>query len=198
MTQYNISPAHFWNMDEKGYLIGALPLTVFLYSTNCITGLGTAQVYCVRRGTKEAKSMQGISICTVRIYIYINCYLDGNRELVTVIEAISGAGGLHKPTILLKGKNLLTRYLKYRIKPARYGNTERGWTTDREAIEWLEDFEKETRPYVSLFLFCLTLMHYSRSDPNQWWLLLIDGHGSHKTIEFITMCLNKKVWVFKV
>jgi hypothetical protein len=25
MVQYNISPAYFWNMDEKGYLIGALP-----------------------------------------------------------------------------------------------------------------------------------------------------------------------------
>ena len=32
-----------------------------------------------------------------------------------------------------------------------------------------------------------------RGDPNQWRLLLLDGHGSHKTLEFVTKCLDHKV-----
>ena len=32
--------------------------------------------------------------------------VDGNRELVTIIEAISASDGLHHPTILFMGKTL--------------------------------------------------------------------------------------------
>lgn len=78
-------------------------------------------------------------------YLFIY-FVDGKRELVTVIEAISAAGECHHPTILLKGKTLQGRWLVHRIEGASYGNTERGWTSDREAMKWLEGFAKGTKP----------------------------------------------------
>ena len=52
--------------------------------------------------------------------------IDGNCELVTVIEAIFALGGLHHPTILLKGKTLQGCWLIHRIVGASYGDTECG------------------------------------------------------------------------
>ena len=62
------------------------------------------------------------------------------------MEAVSAAGEIHQPTILLKGKNFMIRYLEHQIIPAMYGNTERGWTTDAEGLRWLDEFVKKTKP----------------------------------------------------
>jgi hypothetical protein len=72
---------------------------------------------------------------------------DGGRELITVIECINASGLARNPTILLKGKTLQdpSRWLKYRIKGASYGNTLRGWTNNEEALIWLESYVKETQ-----------------------------------------------------
>ena len=82
--------------------------------------------------------------------------IDGNHELVTVIEAISALGGPHHPTILLKGKTLQGHCLIHRIVGALYGNTECGWTSDKEAMTWLWGFAKSTKLQV-IFLFCILL-----------------------------------------
>ena len=49
-----------------------------------LTGLATAQVYYVKRGTKEAKKMQGKLIIMNLQYSAKSLYVDGNWELVTV------------------------------------------------------------------------------------------------------------------
>ena len=57
-----IFPENQWNMDEKGYLLG-LDLNFSIIYDHwyifMLTGLASAQVYCVKHGTKEAKKMQG-------------------------------------------------------------------------------------------------------------------------------------------
>jgi hypothetical protein len=63
-----------------------------------------------------------------------------------MMEAVSAAGKIHQPTILLKGKNFMIRYLEHQIIPAMYGNTERGWTTDAEGLRWLDEFAIQTKP----------------------------------------------------
>ena len=62
-----------------------------------------------------------------------------------MIEAISASGGLHHPTILLKRKTLQGCWLIHRIAGASYSNIECGWTTDTEAMTWLEGFAKSTK-----------------------------------------------------
>ena len=49
-----------------------------------LTGLATAQVYCVKHGTKEAKKMQGKLIIINLKYSAKSLYVDGNWELVTI------------------------------------------------------------------------------------------------------------------
>lgn len=80
-------------------------------------------------------------------------FADGNRELVTVIEAISAAGRALHPTILFKGKTMQRSWVLDRLLYARYGNTERGWTNDDEGIGWVQDFVCSTSPYVLLYFF---------------------------------------------
>lgn len=66
---------------------------------------------------------------------------------------MSAAGACHHPTILLKGKTLQGRWLTHKIQGASYGNTERGWTTDEEAITWVKKFIRDTQPYEILSSF---------------------------------------------
>ena len=62
-----------------------------------------------------------------------------------MIAAISASGNVLHPTILLKGKILQGHWLIHRIPGASYGNTERGWTSDKEAMTWLEGFIEPTK-----------------------------------------------------
>lgn len=61
ITEYGITWENFWNMDEKGYLIGEFSEHFLLPLSLTSTGIGTAQIFCVRRGTTEAKMMQGMA-----------------------------------------------------------------------------------------------------------------------------------------
>ena len=69
---------------------------------------------------------------------------------------------------------------------------ERGWTSDEEAMTWLEGFIKSIKT-VSNFLILQCNAYLLRANPDNWKLLLLDGHGSHKTIKFIHQCLEHKV-----
>jgi hypothetical protein len=57
--------------------------------------------------------------------------------------------------------------------------TENGWTTDKTAVEWLEKvFIPQTAPR-------------DRSAR----LLILDGHGSHETTEFMLKCLEANIYL---
>ncbi|KAK7990486.1 transposase [Apiospora arundinis] len=55
-----------------------------------------------------------------------------------------------------------------------------GWTSHELALVWLREiFIPESAP----------------EDPEQWHLLILDGHSSHTTDEFMITCLDHKIWV---
>jgi hypothetical protein len=110
------------------------------------------------------------------------------------MECISAVGEARHPTILFKEKTFQNRWLTHRIPGASYGNTTKGWTSNEEGLLWLESYANQTKPYKYLSEGCSAVLTSSfRSDPNQWRLLLLDGHGSHKTLEFVAKCLDHKV-----
>ena len=47
-----------------------------------------------------------------------------------------------------------------------------GWTTDKLGLEWLKHFEAFTKPFTV----------------GVYQLLILDGHGSHITLEFDQYC----------
>ncbi|KAM4060304.1 DDE superfamily endonuclease [Hirsutella rhossiliensis] len=56
--------------------------------------------------------------------------------------------------------------------------TKNGWTSDQTAVEWLEKvFIPRTQP----------------PDPSERRLLVLDGHGSHETVDFMYLCYQHQI-----
>lgn len=107
---------------------------------------------------------------------------DGNRETVTTIECISGTGRSIAPMVIYKAKTFIQRYVDVTSGPEyagwNFGTSPAGWTDTELTLSWLvKNFDQFTKP----------------ADPEQYRLLLIDGHGSHTGIQFIDYCLANKI-----
>ena len=94
----------------------------------------------------------------------------GNREWVTLFEAISAVGGTLPGFFIYMGEAHLMGNHDYEERDdAAFGLSSTGWTNDRLGVRWLkEHFEPKTR-----------------STPGKHRLLILDGHSSHLTVEFI-------------
>jgi hypothetical protein len=60
------------------------------------------------------------------------------------------------------------------------GITESGYSNDQIALDYLKHFIKYT----------------NRRRRGVWLLFIFDGHRSHLTYEFITMCWDNKIWPY--
>ena len=60
----------------------------------------------------------------------------------------------------------------------KFESTDNGWTTDATALEWLKTvFTPQTAPH----------------DPKEARLLILDGHRSHETDEFMWECFQNNI-----
>jgi hypothetical protein len=103
----------------------------------------------------------------------------GNREWVTVIQAVSSMGYAVPPFLVMAGKNHLESwYNKVDFPPKwRAGVTSNGWTTNEMAMEWVRHFEKFTAP----------------RKLGVYRLLVLDGHESHHSVEFEEYCKEHNI-----
>ena len=100
----------------------------------------------------------------------------GNREWVTLIEAIGLSGRSLKPWVIFKGKQHMKAWWDA-FKTGHISVSENDWTDNEFCFEWLKRcFEPETRP----------------TTPSKWRLLIFDGHGSHLTGKATGFCLEHK------
>ncbi|KAJ5849318.1 hypothetical protein N7534_008007 [Penicillium rubens] len=106
----------------------------------------------------------------------------GKNESITGIECIAADGWVMLPWFLPKGSNQMEEWYEnitipdFRIKP-----TENGWINDETAFEWLCSFHEASKTRVQ------------KGRPR---LLLMDNHGSHTTIVFISFCKEKFIIPF--
>ena len=109
---------------------------------------------------------------------------DGNRELITVIECISGDGYALAPFIIYKGSaNYMGWYQHLDSKATdgwKFAYTSTGWTNRVLGLEWIKLFDIQT----------------SGPAKGAYRLLILDGHGSHVNIEFIEYCLSTQIIVY--
>jgi hypothetical protein len=93
-----------------------------------------------------------------------------NREWVSIIESISADGRKLRCLTIFKGKALQTSWFPSESAPDwLYTTSENGWTSNDIGIKWLESiFIPDTQP-----------------DSDQYRLLILDGHGSHISIDFL-------------
>jgi 4-hydroxybenzoate polyprenyltransferase len=107
-----------------------------------------------------------------------------SRSWTSIIECVSATGVALSPLVIFKAKSIQDQWFKDQFLEKhptwQVAFSENGWTSNDIALKWLEKiFLPETDP----------------QDPSQARLLIIDGHGSHTTNEFIIECFLNNVFL---
>jgi len=107
----------------------------------------------------------------------------GSRSWTTIIECIAANGVALDPLVIFKGKSVQQQWFPDEIsflQDWHFWASEKGWTNDSIALKWLlEVFIPQTRP----------------STPQGKRLLIIDGHGSHETDDFLYNCFKHDIYL---
>ncbi|KJZ68123.1 hypothetical protein HIM_12484 [Hirsutella minnesotensis 3608] len=105
-----------------------------------------------------------------------------NRESATAIEAISASGEVIPAFLILAAQMHMASWYQIPeldqetvIRP-----TPTGYSNDMISLEWLQHFDR----------------HSAKSSKSSRRLLLLDGHGSHHTRQFIQYCDEKGIIPF--
>ena len=103
---------------------------------------------------------------------------------MTFIECISAEGEALDPLVIFRGKSVQQQWFPNEslenFQDWSFTASENGWTSNELAVEWLTKlFIPRTQP----------------EDKNQYRLLVLDGHGSHITDEFMYTCFKNNVYL---
>ena len=110
---------------------------------------------------------------------------NGSRKWTTMIKAISMDARVLDPFIIFKGKNILISWVNQLCQTHgfRYGRiniSKNGWTDIKIGLNWLmKTFNTQTSA--------------SLQNPDQWRLLILDGHSSHISRVFIQFAIDNKI-----
>jgi hypothetical protein len=103
-----------------------------------------------------------------------------NRELVSLVETISGARVVIPPMIIVGAKTILEGWCEELPDGYLLNTTESGYSNDVTCLDYIKHFHKQTTKHVK----------------GTWRLLLMDGYDSHHTFEFLAYAESKKIKVF--
>lgn len=108
--------------------------------------------------------------------------LPENRESATTIEAISGGGEYTPLFVILSGSQHFAPWYQQRELDPRtaIAVSPTGYSNDELSLAWIKHFDKHT-------------LKSARSSKR---LLILDGHGSHYTREFIQYCEEHNIIPF--
>ena len=103
----------------------------------------------------------------------------GNREWVTVIQAINAEGWAIAPFIVVAGQYHLASWYQESNLPGDWAiaTTHNGWTDNDTGLEWLKHFDRHTK---------------ARST-GRYRLLILDGHDSHHSVDFQKYCQDNNI-----
>jgi hypothetical protein len=103
----------------------------------------------------------------------------GNREWATVIQAVGADGWALPPFVIVQGAYHLAAWYTDTGIPRdwRIATTKNGWTDDETTLDWLKHFDQHTQ---------------SRRKGG-YRMLVMDGHGSHSTLNFERFCKDKNI-----
>ncbi|KID78678.1 transposase [Metarhizium guizhouense ARSEF 977] len=149
IAEYDIQDADIYSLDETGFAMGMISTTMVVTSSE-------------RRGRPSLSQ-------------------PGNRERVSVVQGVNSQGWIIPPFIVIAGKHHLTNWYEDSTLPSDWviATTHNGWTTNEKGVEWIQNFEKHTKP--------------RSCGANR--LLTMDGHESHHSTLFckehrnITLCM---------
>lgn len=104
-----------------------------------------------------------------------------DRTLVTVIETISADGTVIPPMLILPGKQILRGWIAESLEDETlFTTSESGFSNDELGLAYIKHFDRQTK----------------KQTKGEWRLLLLDGHGSHRTQEVISYAESQKILMF--
>ncbi|KAK1837529.1 transposase [Colletotrichum chrysophilum] len=147
IAKYGIVDSDIYNFDKTGFMMGQIASGMVVTSAE-------------RRS--NTKMMQ-----------------PGNREWVTVIQAISSLGYSVPPYIIVAGQYHLSTWYMESGLPRDWviATSENGWTTNERGLDWLQHFDRHTKPRAS----------------GSYRLLIVDGHESHHAANFEMYCQENNI-----
>ena len=109
---------------------------------------------------------------------------DGLREFITIIAAISATGNVIPPALLYASESgdLQDTWLEdfdETSQVAYFGASQKGWTSDELGLAWLDRFHESS----------FQISGYQKR------LLILDGHGSHCSLDFLLKAVNYNILV---
>jgi hypothetical protein len=110
---------------------------------------------------------------------------DGNREWITTLCTICADGTTLPPALIYEATNDNIRDIWVEdIQPEQHkvyvASSPSGWTNERLGLAWLKDvFDANTKSKAR----------------RKWRLLIVDGHGSHLTPQFIDYCIKNRIFL---
>jgi hypothetical protein len=147
IANYSIAESDIYNFDETGFMMGVISTGIIV--TNAERRSNTRLVQ------------------------------PGGREWVTVIQGVSSGGWCIPPFIIVAGQYHLSSWYEDSPLPHNWvlAITQNGWTTNERGLEWIQHFDKHTKPR--------TLGGYR--------LLVPDGHESHHSTDFELYCQENNI-----
>ncbi|KAH7463353.1 hypothetical protein FOMA001_g18122 [Fusarium oxysporum f. sp. matthiolae] len=103
----------------------------------------------------------------------------GNREWITVIQAINAEGQSIAPFIIGAGQYHLANWYRECNLPGDWviATSQNGWTNNQLGLHWLKHFDRST----------------TNRSTGPYRLLILDGHESHHSADFERYCEENKI-----
>jgi hypothetical protein len=108
---------------------------------------------------------------------------DGNREWITLLACICADGSHLDPAVIYQSdastiQDSWLQAFNPEDQKARFCSSPSGWTNNEIGLAWLKQvFDRETKAKAR----------------SSYRLLILDGHGSHLTMDFIEYCNANKI-----
>jgi hypothetical protein len=107
---------------------------------------------------------------------------DGNREWITLLACVCASGESLPPALVYQGTSGIQSGWVDAVEVGKheifFSNSESGWSNNDIGLAWLEQvFERFTK----------------QKARRSYRLLILDGHGSHLTTDFIDFCDSNRI-----
>ena len=103
---------------------------------------------------------------------------------MTFIECVPAAVTTLDPLVIFRGQTTQQQWFPdnelHRFKHWLFTTSKNGWTSNSHALKWPNK---------------LFIPHTKPLNPDQYRLLILDGHGSHATDDFIWDCFQNQIYI---
>ena len=106
----------------------------------------------------------------------------GTRCWTTIIECISETGQALSPLVIFESQTVQQQWFPDEMEflaDWRFSATPKGWTSDSTALDWLRQI----------------FIPQARAQSKDKILLIVDGHGSHTTDDFMYECYKNDIYL---